>query len=119
MGWIILKHAYDANDCRWKNSRALVNSGWQRSWKWRIKAQNRKLANWRSFSDFTWANRGKQQLKHIKLKKRNLDISLNSIKGSSSKCKFNFEWSIKYIIKSSIGFSTNSPKALKSLLNCK
>jgi hypothetical protein len=55
----------------------------------------------------------------LPLEKRNLDISLNSTKRSSSKCKFNFEWSIKYIIKSSIGFSTNSSKALKSLLNCK
>ena len=35
MGWIILKHADDANDCGWKNSRALIDSGWQRSWKWR------------------------------------------------------------------------------------
>ena len=38
MDWIILKHANDVNDRRWKNSRTVVNSGWQRSWKRRIEA---------------------------------------------------------------------------------
>lgn len=118
MGWIILKHADDANDCGWKNSRALIDSGWQRSWKWRIKVKNRKLVNWRSFIDFAGANRSKQQSKFIELKKRNPNISLNSAKRSSSKCQFNFKRSIKYIIKSLICFSTNSPKVIKSMLNC-